>query len=155
MDTGMRPSSCMCEKWFHSKWNYSIKSLEGSPVPLAVLPLVALYLEGVYREAWGSCWEAVVPLAFPLEGNEAVFPVVPSKGWDTDRKRERAREQTVRMKRWLRIWRHPQEAVESLTTERWKAECDNHTASVTDLQMGEVSLRAVHLDKVAHESDHF
>lgn len=54
--------------------------MEGSPVPLAVLPLVALYLEGVYREAWGSCWEAVVPLAFPLEGNEVVFPVVPSKG---------------------------------------------------------------------------
>lgn len=42
--------------------------------------MVALYLEGEYREAWGSCWEAVVPLAFPLEGNEAVFPVVPSKG---------------------------------------------------------------------------
>lgn len=70
-----------------SQWGKktTIKSLEGSPVPSVVRPLVALYLEGVYQEAWGSCWEAVVPLAFPLEGNEVVFPVVPSSGWDTDR----------------------------------------------------------------------
>lgn len=57
-----------------------MKTLESSPVPLAVLPLVALCPEAVYQEAWGSCWEVVVPLAFPLEGNEAVFPVVPSRG---------------------------------------------------------------------------
>lgn len=151
IDTDMAPTSYMCVKSFHSKRSHSIQTLDGSPVPLAVLPLVAWYLEGGYREAWGSCLEVVVPLAFPLEGNEAVFPVVPSRGCDTDGQKEDK-------KFWSntdckQTWRHSQKAVQSVTSER--AECDNHTASVTDLQMGEVSLRAVHLDKVAHESDHY
>lgn len=69
-----------------NKTKTSIKFLQDSPVPLVVLPLVALYLGEVYQEAWVSCWEAVVPSeAFPLEGNEAVFPVVPSKRRDTGR----------------------------------------------------------------------
>lgn len=119
-DMGIMPYSCMFAKWFQSKWNYSIKSLEGSPVPLAVLPSVALYLGGVYPEAWGTCWEAVVPLeAFPLEGNEAVFPVVPSRGCNTDG--EGKQEQTIRIKHWLWIWHHPQEAVQSVTTKRLKS----------------------------------
>lgn len=50
--------------------------------------MVALYLGEVYQEAEVSCWVVVVPWgAFPWEGNEAVFLVVPSKQRDSKRYR--------------------------------------------------------------------
>lgn len=48
---------------------------QGSPVPLAVHPLVALH-----QEASESCWAVSVPSgAFQWESNEAVFLVGPSR----------------------------------------------------------------------------
>lgn len=52
----------------------------GSPVPSVALPLVASCQVASYQVAWEPCWEASVPwVEFPLVGNEAAFPVVPSR----------------------------------------------------------------------------